>query len=337
MPEAIEASGPTAKEAVARASQAFEAGDFAGARAIAMGVKEPPALAAAALEVAARAALNTRRHPGTWSDDLPPPPLDRAERVAAIALYRRAIAEDPSRFAARWEMSRLLDAASDERRVLLRELLPVRHTTALLIDLGDCHSVRGEHDAARDAYGQAIALDPSKLAPYARMELTCLRTGRAPEAKQWRRAASERPLPRYNRIEWRASKTDTPSGTASAPTWCAIANVVDAAPRGPGGELVREGTKHFKPGAKVYCFSAYLGDAGETARVVGRARRSHRWITIAMPTRFLRNARAKLCYEPAVLKRIADDAAGSTWSQGDAERLAALINRLSVATDSSRT
>jgi hypothetical protein len=87
----------------------------------------------------------------------------------------------------------------------------------------------------------------------------------------------------------------------------------------------------------VYCFSAYLGDAGETARVVGRARRSHRWITIAMPTRFLRNARAKLCYEPAVLKRIADDAAGSTWSQGEAERLAALINRLSVATDSSRT
>jgi tetratricopeptide (TPR) repeat protein len=323
---------------VIEASQAHEAGDFDRARALAFSVTAPRASAAAALEVAARAALRTRRHPGTWTENLPPPPLELEARLAAIDLYRKAVEHDPTRVPPRWEMSRLLDAASDERLSLLRELAGEHRTIAILLDLGDCHHVRGEHDAARQTYADALALQPSNVEPYRRLELLCERLGLPAEAKQWRRAASERPLPRHTWNALRKREGETPDSTATTateggptPMWCAVANVVNQAPRGPGGELIREGTKHFKAGAKVYCFTAYLGDGGDTARVIGRARKSHRWITIAMPTKLLRNARAKLCYEPAVLKRIVEDDEGRCGSQEDAEDLAALINRLSVA------
>src|SRR5687768_3513374 len=332
--------GDSPDQVVLRASQAHEAGDFDGARDLALAVTAPPASAAAALEVAARAALRTRRHPGTWTENLPPPPLGLQARLTAIDLYRKAIEQDHTRVPPRWEMSRLLDAASDERLSLLRALAVEHRTIAILLDLGDCHHVRGEHEAARQTYADALALQPSNVQPYRRLELLCERLGQVAEAKQWRRAASERPLPRRT---WKArrkreretlnSTATTTTTTESGPTpiWCAVANVVNQAPRGPGGELIREGTKHFKAGAKVYCFTAYLGDGGDTARVIGRARKSQRWMTIAMPTKLLRNARAKLCYEPAVLKRIVEDDGGRCGSQEDAESLAALINRLSVA------
>ena len=329
-------AGDARDQVVLRASQAHEAGDFDRARELALSVTAPPASAAAALQVAARAALRTRRHPGTWTENLPPPPLGSEARRAAIELYRKAIERDAARVPPRWEMSRLLDAASDERLSLLRELAGEHRTITILLDLGDCHHVRGEHEAARQTYADALALQPSNVEPYRRLELLCERLGLPLEAKQWRRAASERPIPRH---AWNARRKHERGmaevGTATvgdpAPIWCAVANVVDYAPRGPGGELIREGTKHFKAGAKVYCFTAYYGTGGDTVRVIGRARKSHRWITIAMPTKLLRNGRAKLCYEPPVLKRIVEDGEGQCGTQEDAEDLAALINRLSVA------
>jgi hypothetical protein len=331
-------TGDSPDQVVLRASQAHEAGDFDRARELALSVTAPPASAAAALEVAARAALRTRRHPGTWTENLPPPPLESGARLAAIDLYRKAHEHDPKRVPPRWEMSRLLDASSDERLLLLRELAGEHRTIAILLDLGDCQHVRREHEVARQTYADALALQPSNVEPYRRLELLCERLGLPAEAKQWRRAASERPLPRRAWKARRKRERETPNSTATtatksdpAPMWCAVANVVDYAPRGPGGELIREGTKHFKAGAKVYCFTASLGDGGDMARVIGRARKSHRWITIAMPTKLLRNARAKLCYEPAVLKRIVENDDGQCRSQEDAEHLATLINRLSVA------
>ena len=325
-----------ADRVVLEASQAHEAGDFDCARELALSVTAPPASAAAALEVAARAALRTRRHPGTWAENLPPPPLELEARLAAIDLYRKALEQDPTRVPPRWEMSRLLDAASDERLSLLRQLAEEHRTITILLDLGDCHHVRSEYEAARQTYADALALQPSSVEPYRRLELLCERLGLPAEAKQWRRSASERPLPRRawkerREHERRAAETGTAPEGDPAPIWCAVANVVAYAPRGPGGELIREGTKHFKAGAKVYCFTAYYGTGGDTVRVIGRARKSHRWITIAMPTKLLCNARAKLCYDPAVLKRIAEDDGGQRGSQKDAESLAALVNRLSVA------
>jgi hypothetical protein len=323
------------KRAVLEASRAHEAGDFDRATRLALAVSGAPANEAAALTIAARAALRTRRHPGTWAEQLPPPPLEREGRLAAIELYRRAIERDPHRDGPRWELSRLVDAASDERLALLRELAAVRRSVGVLLDLGDCLHVRGDHDAARDAYEQAVQVARHDVEPYRRLELLSERLGDSANAKHWRRAASQRSLPRQASKESRqpapAEGTRALAGTNIPPLWCAVANVVAVAPRGPGGELIREGTKHFKPGTKVYCFTAYWGTAGDRVRVVGRARKSHRWITVAMLSKLLCDARVKLCYEPAVLRRIADDVPVSLCSQENAERLAALINRVTVA------
>ena len=317
-----------AQRAISEACQAHEAGDFDRASALALAITGPAEVVAAALEVAARAALRTRRHPGTWRQDLPPPPLGREDRRAAISLYRQAMALDPTRVPPRWELSRLLDAASDERLALLGELAPVRTSVDVLVELGDCHCVRGEYDDARLAYEQIVQTAPRDVEPYRRLELLCLRLRDLAGAKRWRRAASERSLPRDSRSE---RSTQVSTDVELPPAWCAVANVVAAAPRGPGGELIREGTKHFKPGAKVYCFSAYWGTAGDRVRVVGRARKSHRWITVAMPSKLLCDARPKLCYEPAVLKRINNEVPHSRSDRESAEHLAALINRVSVA------
>ena len=38
-------------------------------------------------------------------------------------------------------------------------------------------------------------------------------------------------------------------GDDPGPSWCAVANVVEDRPFGPGGVETRHGTRHFAPGA----------------------------------------------------------------------------------------
>jgi len=78
---------------------------------------------------------------------------------------------------------------------------------------------------------------------------------------------------------------------------------------GHGVVAIRRGTKHFAPGAKVYCLPP-LWDAYHKCRgvdhivVVGRHRRSHRYIALVMPTEWLTNWRVQLVYSPAVKRRM---------------------------------
>lgn len=97
------------------------------------------------------------------------------------------------------------------------------------------------------------------------------------------------------------------SAVSLAPAWCLVANVVAERRTGPGGGTVRRGTKHFAPSAKVYCLPP-LWDSYHKVRgvdhilVVGRHRRSHRYMALVMPTEWLTNWRVQLVYSPTVIQ-----------------------------------
>lgn len=113
------------------------------------------------------------------------------------------------------------------------------------------------------------------------------------------------------------------------PAWCVSANVVMERSYGPGGVEKRRGTKHFAPGAKVYVYDFFWGTAGERVTVMGRHRKSHRFIRLSMRAKDLANWRAELVYTPAVVKVIRENAefgsldAGSERAKRRAEEIAA--------------
>lgn len=98
--------------------------------------------------------------------------------------------------------------------------------------------------------------------------------------------------------------TVEPPAGATGPVWCVVANVLNERLCGPGKVEVRRGTKHFAPGAKVYVFDFYWGTGGEKVTVVGRHRKSGRYITLIMPAAYLANWRAELVYSPHVIEKV---------------------------------
>ncbi len=95
-----------------------------------------------------------------------------------------------------------------------------------------------------------------------------------------------------------------PPADPDAPIWCVAANVLNARPYGPGEAEVRRGTKHFAPGAKVHVFHYFWGVGGEQVTVVGRHRKSKRYITLVMRAAHLANWRAELVYSPHVIRQV---------------------------------
>lgn len=113
------------------------------------------------------------------------------------------------------------------------------------------------------------------------------------------------------------------------PRWGVVANVVEE--RLHEGEVVR-GTKHFSPGTKVHVVGVRWGMGGETVTVLGLARRPKRWIVVDVRSRVLERWRAKVVYEPAVLRRL-DEAGGLVLDEDEARRIA---DRLAVVAGSER-
>jgi hypothetical protein len=91
--------------------------------------------------------------------------------------------------------------------------------------------------------------------------------------------------------------------TMSQPIWCIVANIVNERAYGPGGQETRRGTKHFAPGAKIYILYFFWGMGAQDVTVVGRHRRSHRYITMTIRTAWLVNWRVELVYSPYVIAK----------------------------------
>ena len=89
----------------------------------------------------------------------------------------------------------------------------------------------------------------------------------------------------------------------SEPAWCIAANIVHERDYGPGGVEKRRGTKQFAPGAKVYIVNFNRGFRANIT-VIGRQRKSHRYITLITEPKWLVNWRVELVYSPYVLKAL---------------------------------
>lgn len=87
--------------------------------------------------------------------------------------------------------------------------------------------------------------------------------------------------------------------------WCLVANFRRERPSGPSGQtIVAGGTKHFAPGAKVYCLPPDRGDGYETVPIIARHRVSHRYIKTYTNSLWLENWRVKLVYEPVLMTKL---------------------------------
>lgn len=102
-----------------------------------------------------------------------------------------------------------------------------------------------------------------------------------------------------------------------APIWCLVANVREFTRHGHGGLTIQRGLKHFSGSAKVYCFPPLWGDGYEDIRVVGRHRGTARLIRLVLPSRYLSNWRAKLVYEPRVLRLLTYPDGSPIWGSDE--------------------
>jgi hypothetical protein len=88
--------------------------------------------------------------------------------------------------------------------------------------------------------------------------------------------------------------------------WCLVGNIRENLVRRDGSREEKFGTKHFSPKTLVYCASAKWGDGYEQIIVIGRHRKSGRFINCVIDWRYITNWRAKLVYHPEVFRRLND-------------------------------
>lgn len=81
---------------------------------------------------------------------------------------------------------------------------------------------------------------------------------------------------------------------------CIVGNIIGPHYWGQQKEI-RFGTKHFRPGAKVYCTFPYGGMGHENIRVFGKPRGQGRMITVVIEARLVKNFRLQKVYDLKVL------------------------------------
>lgn len=117
--------------------------------------------------------------------------------------------------------------------------------------------------------------------------------------------------------------------------WALVANIADQTPHGMDSSTCI-GSKHFSQGTKVYCFPALWGDGYSSAKVIGRHRGSKKFVTLVIPTKYLVNPRAKIAYNPEVLRRFLQETGCHPWQcREDVEKYVTTIeyNRALIRSD----
>lgn len=87
--------------------------------------------------------------------------------------------------------------------------------------------------------------------------------------------------------------------------WCIVGNIVGEHFYGEHNEI-KSGTKHFRPGAKVYCIPEFGGMAHESIRVIGKPRGSRVMINILIPTKRIKNFRLQKVYSNSLFDKISE-------------------------------
>jgi hypothetical protein len=93
--------------------------------------------------------------------------------------------------------------------------------------------------------------------------------------------------------------------------WCLVGNIIEPSPFDRDQQPAPQGTKHFSGGTKVYCLPAQWGDGYDKIKVIGRHRESKQFVTMIISADRVTNWRAKVVYDPEVLRRLAQ--IGRNW------------------------
>lgn len=136
------------------------------------------------------------------------------------------------------------------------------------------------------------------------------------------------------------SRSPTPAKRESEGTqWCLVGNIVEERKYGENETETRRGTKHFAPGTKVYCLPVQWGDGYEQIMVIGRHRGAKQFRTMIINSIWVTNWRAKVVYNPEVLRRLAaieKEQGRSNWkTKEEVEKYLTLLRQRQVEQDAS--
>jgi len=82
-----------------------------------------------------------------------------------------------------------------------------------------------------------------------------------------------------------------------------VGNIIDRHVYGEEKE-VKSGTKHFRPGAKVYLFPKYGGMGHEKMPVFGLPKNSFKKIHVTITTNLIKNVRVKKTYDTRLIQKV---------------------------------
>ena len=85
--------------------------------------------------------------------------------------------------------------------------------------------------------------------------------------------------------------------------WSLVGNIIEEHPWGEKGEI-KNGTRHFPPGAKVYCFPSMWGDGYLNIQVIGKPRKTNKLITIVIPSKLVTNWRIQKVHDTYVISEM---------------------------------
>lgn len=108
--------------------------------------------------------------------------------------------------------------------------------------------------------------------------------------------------------------------------WCLVGNAVEEREYGEEKEI-KSGTKHFRPGAKLYCFPPLWGDGYEKIKVIGLPRKSKRRITVVMKSDLINNWRKQKVYDQFIIDTMIENR-GWDYSADSHKRLDELLDSL---------
>ena len=117
--------------------------------------------------------------------------------------------------------------------------------------------------------------------------------------------------------------TDNKQNETQEPEWVwgLIGNIVEEHEYGEAHEI-RRGTKQFSGGTKVYLSCGHWGDGYENVNVIGKARKSRRYIQVVMRRKCITNFRMQKVYKPIVLEKMkSENGWGGFWDNSDESRL----------------
>lgn len=100
-------------------------------------------------------------------------------------------------------------------------------------------------------------------------------------------------------------------------------------------KVIKKGSKHFRPGAKVYCMPEFGGIAHESIRVYGKPRKQKRLINIIINTRLIKNFRIQKVYKPKIKSEIGSHHFYLTnrGSKSELENLNKMVDYLNTLTE----